>query len=140
MILPIQCFVNEIKFIAEVNEHSQVFRQPEVDVVLNWFDENFVPIFPQKSSLKHSGHQLQLNNYHIHGNAIKPADYFIDLGVICLPDSSYVAHYQGFITKARKAVGLLHRTFHPRTQQLMRQAIQAYITSILMYGRPFKLI
>ena len=144
--LPIHCFTNDTKFIADVNEHiiKLLYSQRWPDVVLNWSDEHLALLSVEKKNLQYCTVDVNYNQIitiFMHGAAIKSADHLTDLEVIRSLDGSYKAHYLGLITKARKAVGLKYRASHLkyrashlRTQQLMKPAFQVYVIPILMFG------
>ena len=132
--LPKQAFADDVKFVADITKYTQDYIQSEINIVAQWADEHEAPISLEKSSVLHCGRQQQHNTYFIHGLPIKSVDTVIDLGVTRSSDGSYSAHYQGLITKARRATGLIRRSLHMRTQQLMWPAFQVYVLPILMYG------
>jgi hypothetical protein len=132
--LPKQAFADDLKFVCDVTQHSEDFIQSEIDTFVEWADEHHAPISMEKSCVLHCGRQECLNIYRIRGTVIESVDTVTDLGVVRSSDGSYTAHYPNMIAKARRASGLIRRSFRLRTMQLMWPAFQAYVLPVLMYA------
>ena len=129
---PSVAFADDLKFVADVNVHSSVAVQSDVDVIAQWAAENCTPLSIEKCGVLHCGNQQSPNDYYINGVPLNVLDSFIDLGVTRC-SNGYGDHYKKLISKASRAAGFIRRCFRINTKQLLWPAFKFYVMPVLMY-------
>ena len=79
---PAGCFADDIKFVADVTTHTVTQMQSAIDEVINWPEENYLPLSIDKCGILYCGNKQLMNVYYIKGTAVKTKDNFTDLSIM----------------------------------------------------------
>ena len=131
--MPVVGFADDFKFLADVSLHTRQEVQAVIDAIIQWSDENNMPLSTDKCAVMHCGHQQPLHMYYIHGLPLAIVDSFQDLGVRRTACATYNGHCAQLAAKASRVAGSIRRAFPSASRKLRWPAFQTYVLPVIMY-------
>ena len=90
--LPLEAFADNLKFLADVTNHTKNGVQAEIDKVSEWADAHLVPLSMEKSNVMHCGRNQPRHSYTLQNRPLNAIDTTTDLGITRTSDSVYSKH------------------------------------------------
>jgi Reverse transcriptase (RNA-dependent DNA polymerase) len=132
--LPKWGFADDFKLVADVTVYSRAHVQAEVNRIVQWSDDNLMPLSICKCGVLHCGSKQPRHTYVIRGAPMVVFDSFQDLGMIRSASGRYEGHCEAVVARAKRASGAIRHVFHLNAPHLLWPAYQIYVQPILMYG------
>ena len=112
--LPLDAFADDLKFLANVTNHTKNEVQAEIDKVSEWADAHLMPLSIEKSNVMHCGRNQLRHSYTLQNRPLTAIDTTTDFGITRTSDSVYSKHCEVVASKAKKVASAIRKIFRSR--------------------------
>ena len=118
MLLPIEGFADDLKFVADLSQHTKAEVLSEINKVAIWAKSHRLPLSKGKNVVLHCGKKQPNHVYTLYDEVTVSVDHIADLRRVRSACAMYSDQCHSIASKAVKTANAISRIFRTRTREL----------------------